>query len=345
MAIGYFFDINLIHKYEQNVSRLTLFSTNKKDIQTKEFHLNKEKGMIFNIKRYALHDGPGIRTTIFLKGCPLKCLWCSNPESQYMYKQLVYFKEKCTSCGNCYNICPEDAIIVKGENKPIEVNFEKCAAEDCGGICSKHCYHEALVILGKEIYSDEVVAVIKRDKGFYKRTGGGVTLSGGDPLMQAEFSSDILKKCKQEDIHTAIQTSGFGSVDKFDLMLPYLDLVIFDIKHTNSKVHYSLTGVSNLPILRNLDHIYRKKASIVLQFPLIPGCNDDEENISGIIDLFKHYPNIKGLSLIPYHRLGVSKYHRIGLKYQIEETDVPSDIYIQGIKSKFAYNKVNIINF
>jgi len=301
-----------------------------------------KKGMVFDIERYTLHDGPGIRTTVFLKGCPLRCLWCSNPESQYMNKQLAYFSNKCTACGNCHHVCPENAIIVKEENKPIEVDFDKCS--DCG-ICTEHCYPEALVLLGEEMSSEEVFDVIKRDVGFYKRTGGGVTLSGGEPLMQVEFSADILKKCNQASIHTAIQTSGFGLAEEFDVLLPYLDLIIYDIKHTDSETHTSLTGVSNKPILNNLDHLYQKKADIVLQFPLIPGCNNGDANISGIIRLLKKYPKIRGLSVILYHRLGVSKYQRIGFDYKLRGTEVPSQSYIETIKAKFADNGITLIDF
>ncbi len=290
------------------------------------------KGFIFNIERFTLHDGPGIRTTVFLKGCPLNCEWCCNPESQSIAPQLAYFKEKCTACGRCQPLCPKGAISSGEKDQPVILNFALC--DGCGN-CAPACIPNALVMMGDEKTASEIVGVVKRDLPFYLRSGGGVTLSGGEPLAQPIFSAEILQLCKVEGIQTAIQTCGYATQADIDKVLPYLDLVIFDLKHMDAAIHQTLTGKSNQLILENLKYINSQKKEIIIQIPLIPGMNDSEENLTASFKLAKSLSYVSGVSLLAYHALGRSKYARIGRRVEISDLQQPDNNYLK-IKSDWA---------
>jgi len=294
--------------------------------------MSEIKGFIFNIERFTLHDGPGIRTTVFLKGCPLNCVWCCNPESQSIAPQLAYFKEKCTACGRCLPLCPKGAISSGEKDQPVILNFALC--DGCGN-CVPACIPGALVMMGEEKTASEIVGVVKRDLPFYLRSGGGVTLSGGEPLAQPVFSAEILRLCKAERIHTAIQTCGYATQADIDRVLPTLDLVIFDLKHMDAAAHQKLTGKSNQLILENLKYINSQKKEIVIQIPLIPGMNDSEENLAASFQLAQSLKYVSGVSLLAYHALGQSKYSRIGRSYGLSDLRSPDNNYLK-IKSEWA---------
>ena len=294
--------------------------------------MSELKGFIFNIERFTLHDGPGIRTTVFLKGCPLNCAWCCNPESQSIAPQLAYFKEKCTACGCCLPLCPKGAISSGRKNQPVLINFTLC--DGCGK-CIPACIPDALVMMGEEKTAVVIAGVVKRDLPFYLRSGGGVTLSGGEPLAQPVFTAEILRLCKVEGIHTAIQTCGYASQADIDKILPHLDLVIFDLKHMDSAAHQTLTGKSNQLILENLKTIDSQKKEIIIQIPLIPGMNDSEENLTASFQLAQSLKYVKGVSLLAYHALGQSKYSRIGRSYKLLNLQQPNSNYLK-IKSEWA---------
>lgn len=300
--------------------------------------MNNITGTVLNIERYTLHDGPGIRTTVFLKGCPLRCLWCSNPESQKSRPELVFFQERCIGCGRCLGCCPQNAISQASPGAPIKVDFNLC---DGCGICVNKCYYEALTIVGELMTAEEVFEIVERDQRFYQYSGGGVTLSGGEPLAQAQFSSEILRLCHQNGIHTAIQTSGNAPIENLKQLLPYLDLVIYDCKHVNNAIHIKLTSVSNARILRNLEYLDSINKPVVLQVALIPGLNDSEENLQEIFELIRTHPAIEGLSLLAYHTLGVSKYFNTGREYQLTDLLQGSADYLS---EKMAYAEANHIN-
>jgi pyruvate formate lyase activating enzyme len=299
-------------------------------------------GWITNIERYTLHDGYGIRTTVFLKGCPLRCLWCSNPEAQEGHPQLTFIEERCNGCLRCIEECPQNAIIINQDCIKVELDFTKC--DNCGE-CVGACKMDALVMIGERVSAEEVANLVERDKIFYKHSNGGVTLSGGDPLWQSEFAGEILRLCKENQIHTAIQTCGYGTKEQIDHLIPFLDLAIIDIKHSDSSAHLELTGKGNKIILENTKYIDNKKIPIVIQIPLIPGINDSEEILKNIFEFTGSLKNALGVSLLPYHTLGVPKYGHIGKSYSMPSIDNPSANYLkEKIESCKKYN-ISIIQF
>jgi len=269
------------------------------------------EGWIYDIQRFSLHDGPGIRTTVFMKGCPLKCVWCHNPESQSSLPEIAEFKDKCIGCGRCVEVCPEKAIT----ETRWSINREICTR--CGK-CAEVCPSGARKIIGKKMTIEDVLEEVKKDKVFYKNSGGGITLSGGEPLMQTLFSQELLRRCKKDNIHTAIETSGYASWFNFNKVLPFIDLIFYDIKHIDPLKHKEYTGKSNILILENLKKIVKKdNVNIVIRIPLIPGYNDAEEHIISVAKFLRGLKYIKKIELLPYHRLGEAKYNRIGREYGI----------------------------
>jgi pyruvate formate lyase activating enzyme len=290
------------------------------------------KGFVFNVERFTLHDGPGIRTTVFLKGCPLQCAWCSNPESQLLLPQLAYFQDKCNDCGNCLTLCPLGAITQNVSQKSVNVDFALC--DGCGK-CASNCIPQALVMMGESKTASQIAAEVIKDKPFYSRSGGGVTLSGGEPLAQAAFSAEILRLCKNASIHTAIQTCGYADKADFDLLLPYLDLVIFDLKLMDTASHQKWIGKPNTLILENLAYLNAKNKEIVLQIPLVPGVNDSVKNLTTSFQLAKSLASVTGVSLLVYHPLGAIKYARMGRTYELSHLSQPDGQYLQE-KSEWA---------
>lgn len=299
-------------------------------------------GIVFNIERYTLHDGPGIRTTVFLKGCPLGCLWCSNPESQSGSPEITYFAEKCTGCGRCLPLCPQNAIQQPVPGAPVTILFERC--DGCGA-CVEPCYPEALVLTGQSMTAQQVADVVLRDRRFYQNSGGGVTLSGGEPLAQAAFTAGVLRLCRQQGIHTAIQTSGFAPQSALKQVLPQLDLVIFDLKHLDDAEHQRLTGVSNRLILENLRFLNDQNMRVVVQMPLIPGYNDSQDNLEAVFDLVKSLPAVEGLSLLAYHALGAAKYTRAGRSYQLTDLRTPPKEYLPEKMALAEQHGVKLVSF
>lgn len=278
------------------------------------------KGNVFNIQKLSIHDGPGIRTLVFLKGCPLRCLWCANPESLELKPQIASFYNRCIGCGACKEICPKDAITVV--DGAYVIDTELC--DDNCQLCSEECYAESKRIVGKEMTADEVIDEIMKDRGFYKRSGGGVTFSGGEPLMQADFLLEILKECKRLKLHTAIETSGYADNNKIKEIAEYLDLIYFDIKHLDSNKHRELTGVLNHKILGNLKTLNDMRKSIIVRIPIIPTYNDDENHIKGIAEFCMDLKSVIRIELLPYHNLGESKYKSIDKEYGLSEIETPA---------------------
>ncbi len=265
------------------------------------------KGTIFNIQKFCVNDGPGIRTTVFLKGCPLKCIWCHNPESQSEKQEIMFYKDKCVNCGRCAAVCENGChLFDNGVHKFARKNCIKCFE------CTKTgC--EALEKVGREITTDEVIDEVLKDKIFYDNSGGGITLSGGEPLCQFDFSLEILKKAKENGLHTAIETCGFISADRIKEISKYVDLFLFDYKETTSELHKKFTGVSNGVILDNLALLNNMEKSIILRCPIIPDCNDRKEHFEGICNVANRFKNVLHIELEPYHSLGESKYESLGL--------------------------------
>ncbi len=278
-----------------------------------------QKGFIFNIQKYNIHDGPGIRTLIFFKGCPLRCLWCSNPEGLVGNYEIMYNQENCTDCGNCVDVCPVGIHKISSDGKHFLDRNIKCIG--CGK-CEDQCNDFAITISGKGKTVDELIEIIEEDKMFYYTSGGGVTLGGGEVLMQAEFATKLLKKCKQKRINTAIETSGYAKKELVLELAKYVDLFLFDIKHMNSQRHYELTGVYNDVILDNLKEIIMKGYDIKIRMPMLKGINDSRDEINQVIEFlmpYKDYGNFKGIELLPYHKMGVNKYEQLNMDYKIKE--------------------------
>jgi pyruvate formate lyase activating enzyme len=273
-------------------------------------------GWVFNIQHYSVHDGPGIRTTVFLKGCPLRCLWCSNPESQQLKPQILFENTNCIRCDTCMEICPEDAIAVN-EDGIRQIIAERCTL--CG-VCIDECYAEGLELIGKERTVAEVMAEIKADQTFYDKSSGGMTLSGGDPTMQHPFSLEILKRCKALGIHTALETSGHTSWKIWESFLPYLDLVLYDVKEIDSDLHKQWTGVSNDLILENLKRLTKRDVSVIVRRPVIPGYNDSADSIHALGRFVSELCSIKEINLLPYHNFGKGKYERLGMEYAMGDS-------------------------
>ncbi|MEW6143170.1 MAG: glycyl-radical enzyme activating protein [Chloroflexota bacterium] len=271
------------------------------------------KGWVFDIQRYSIHDGPGIRTTVFFKGCPLRCLWCDNPESQKPVPEILFFESLCQRCYRCVQVCLTGATSV-GKDGAIQIDRSKCTG--CGK-CAEQCLNEARVLSGKQMTAAEVVEVVKKDTLFYANSRGGVTASGGEPFYQPEFLKEIFRLCRELGIHTAVETSGHAKWRVIEGALPYIDLFLYDVKHLDTAKHYELTGVDNSLVLENLRKVVAAGKRVILRVPLIPGCNDQPEELEALAGLAKEL-GIKRLDVMAYHRLGEKKYERLGRSYQLE---------------------------
>lgn len=266
-----------------------------------------EEGVIFDIQRSSFHDGPGIRTTVFLKGCPLECAWCHNPEAVAPARQLFFFAERCRLCGACARVCPNGVHrIADGVHA---IDYARCAL--CGA-CVEACTQRSLKIVGTTKGVDDIMAVVMADMDFYRNSGGGVTLSGGEPLLQFSFALKLLRRCRAQGVHTCVETSGYVSSGRFAKALPYIDLLLFDYKATSEAEHRRFTGVSNNLILYNLDLASRAGTAITLRCPIIPGVNDNDDHFLGIRFLDTRYPLLRGIELLPYHAMGNNKRPAIG---------------------------------
>ena len=280
--------------------------------------LNVKKGIVFDVKRFAIDDGPGIRTTIFLKGCPLHCWWCHNPEGQVFTTELMYRSMRCTGCDKCIKVCPNGAIA--GVGRSITINRDKCNV--CGRCCEK-CPTEALAIIGKEMELNEVLKQIDKDSIFYDDSEGGVTVSGGEPLVQLGFLESLLAECKGRSIRTAVDTCGCAPYKAIDKISSKADLFLYDIKIIDEKKHRKYTGVSNKLILQNFRKLVGTGSNVQVRFPVIPGINDSEEDIIKTAELLVSC-GTKNINLLPYHRLGIEKYVGLGRIYRLEKTQPPS---------------------
>ena len=266
-----------------------------------------EKAIVFDIQRASLHDGPGIRTTIFLKGCPLDCIWCHNPEAIEEKQQLFFYFDKCKQSGECVKVCEDDVHhLVNGKHI---IDYDKCTF--CGK-CVDVCNFNALKISGDVMSVEAVMQEIMADFDFYTNSGGGMTLSGGEPLSQFSFSMELLKRCREKGVNTCVETSGFISASRFKQILPFVDIFLFDYKITNTEKHRKYTGVSNEPILENLDLAYQYGIPIILRCIVVPGINDDDEHFKGICAMNTKYPDLKCIEILPYHTMGNSKRISIG---------------------------------
>lgn len=271
------------------------------------------KGCIFNIQRFSIHDGPGIRTTVFFKGCPLRCWWCSNPESQVAVPELLYSESKCTRCYRCVAACPNAATTIAPDGS---IKIDRNLCKGCGK-CVDACLSGARAIAGKLMTVDEVLQDIKSDELFYRNSGGGVTASGGEPLTQPEFLSELFQACQRLGYATCLDTCGYVPWEKLDMVLKYTDLVLYDIKHIDPSKHTDLTGVDNQLILKNAERIANNGTPLIVRVPLIPGHNDSTKDLEALGAYVAKLGNGR-IDLLPYHEFGVGKYVKLGMQYQLE---------------------------
>jgi pyruvate formate lyase activating enzyme len=273
------------------------------------------KGMILNVMRYSIHDGPGIRTTVFMKGCPLLCKWCHNPEALSGQVEMIYRKERCIRCGNCVAACPQQASSIHDDK--IITEWEKCIR--CGS-CIETCYAEARELIGREMSVEELMKEISRDVAFYDESGGGVTFSGGEPLAQFEYLEEALWACKKKSIHTAVDTSGYASPGILQRVAEFTDTFLYDLKSMDDACHRDFTGVSNELILRNLKMLSALRKEIIIRYPLIPGVNDNSENVRRTGEFINSLGNVTKMQLLPYHETGAEKYERLRMTYEMKAT-------------------------
>jgi len=278
-------------------------------------------GIVFDIQRFSIHDGPGIRTTVFLKGCPLRCLWCGNPESISPRPQLSYMPERCIACGACIEICPETALIPGAEGKAV---LDRPRCTDCGK-CAAVCDPKALEMVGREMTADEVMAVVLRDAEYYRQSGGGLTLSGGEPLYQPDFAETLLYFAHSRGLHCCVETSGQADWEVIERLHPLVDLWLYDYKETDSALHAKFTGFFNSQIVANLRRLYDSGAKILLRCPMIPGHNARRQHLNGIAALARSLPKLEGVELLPYYNMWRAKLGRLGMTSQLPETVKPPD--------------------
>lgn len=269
-----------------------------------------KKGLIFDIKRYAIHDGPGIRTTVFFKGCPLCCQWCHNPEGQVLEREIVWYETRCPEeCYTCLSSCAREAI--QKREGVVRIDEAKC---DLCGECQEECAYEAIEIIGKEVSLQDVMKEVDKDRIFYEDSGGGVTFSGGEPLMQPEFLEALVEGCLKKNIPVTVDTCGYASSDIIDKIGEKVPLFLYDLKIIDEERHKMYTGTSNKIILKNLRALTMKGKDIVVRIPLIEGINDDEENIRQTAEFLLSLKGVKNIHLLPFHKGGLEKYRRLRRK-------------------------------
>ena len=297
--------------------------------------MNTHSGTIFDIQRYSIHDGPGIRTTVFLKGCPLKCLWCSNPESQSKNPEIMFDHSRCTQCGRCVEVCSHKATVRSdGKIKLLREFCQSCAE------CVSACPNEARQLVGKQTEVEEVLKEVEKDRLFYTNSGGGVTLSGGEPMSQPDFVRALLKRCKDKGIHTVLDTSGYTQLETWDRVLEYLDMILFDLKQMEPAKHKEYTGVSNELILSSARKLASLGVSMIIRIPLIPGYTDSHKNMEECAH-FAQEIGINRIELLPFHRLCISKYSKLDKEWRFNGVSPPPKAFLEKVRDNFNSQGLN----
>ena len=288
-------------------------------------------GLVFDIKRYSIHDGPGIRTTVFLKGCALGCQWCHNPESVAAGAELMHWPGRCARCYACITACPRGAI-AKEASGAVVVDRAKC---DLCGLCAQACLYDAMQVVGRMMSVEEVLAEAEKDRVFYEQSGGGVTLSGGDPSVQSAFAEALLEGCRQRGLRTAVDTAGSSRNGTLERLAAKTDLILFDLKLIDYARHREFTGVSNVSILDNLKRLAASRTEVWVRVPLMRGVNDDEDNIGRTIAFLAELGTVRRVGLLPYHSGGLEKARRLGKEKDFRRFEPPSEERLAAIEAAF----------
>lgn len=294
-------------------------------------------GTIFDVKRYAINDGPGIRTAVFFKGCPLRCWWCHNPEGQTLQPQMMIRANRCKGFKACLQVCPYGAI--SWDEKSI-TNWAEC--DGCGK-CVEVCTAGGREMVGRVVPVHDLVESITRDIVFYDQSGGGVTFTGGEPLLQREFLHELLLACKEQEIHTAVDTSGYSSWEGIEAIYPLVDLFLYDLKLMDEAKHKQYTSFPNRLIMDNLKKLSGLKSHIIVRMPIIPGINDDNDNISSSAAFLAELPHLDGVELMPYHAIGLAKYQALGMEYKLADTHPATPSSIEEIEQELMRHKLPVI--
>ncbi|MCR4443346.1 MAG: glycyl-radical enzyme activating protein [Peptococcaceae bacterium] len=301
--------------------------------------MEQTTGLIFHIIHGSFVDGYGIRTTVFLKGCPLKCAWCCNPEGQAFHPELKVTAAKCDGCGRCVPVCPVGAIRLAEEQDKAKLYVDRTLCTNCGK-CIEVCYTGALECFGKYYTVEEILENVKKDQQFYNSSGGGVTIGGGEATWQPAFTLELIKKCQENYIHTAIDTCGYTTSPEGIKCLEEADLLLFDIKDMNPERHLKNTGVSNEPIIKNLKRFNDAGKPIIIRVPVVPGYNDSEENLKATAEFLAGLKSVERVDLMPVHEFGKVKYEQLGKEYKLKVRPVPPERQ-EEIKALFEHYGLN----
>jgi len=302
--------------------------------------MDNKSGLIFHIIRGSFVDGYGVRTTVFLKGCPLRCIWCCNPEGQQGYPEIKFIPSECDGCGRCLQICPANAIQLNPQPGDDKLKIDRELCTNCGK-CIEVCATGALDYFGKYYTVDELFDIVKKDEQFYRASGGGVTIGGGEPTFQPIFTYGLLRKCKENYIHVAVDTCGYTLNSEGLKVLEEADLLLFDLKHMDPVEHKKLTGVSNEPILTNLKRLDAMGKAIIIRVPIVPGYTDSAQNIKSTAEFLSRLKSVERVDLLAYHEYGAVKYEQLGREYK-PHIQPPTEEQLNAIKATFERHGLNV---